>query len=1089
MGTTFHGGGQPVLQRHRLTAALGGRVGTKLTLISAPGGYGKTTLVRSLVGDQPHTVFCWLALDPADASLPVFFQQLARAVARHLPPGGLFGFAAERSPADPAAVRNLGRMVADELDQHAEERLVIVLDDFHHVGGSEEILIFLDAMLHNLPETVHLVIACRGRPRLPIGRLQARNELIHLTAQDLAFTEDEVRRLFSDCLQLDLPDDLLHHVRAETEGWVTALLLMGNLLKTRARSEWSELLSRFPSGGALFDFLAEEVLELQPPHLQEFLLGTCHLSSLQPLLIERLLGLPGAGALLQELESRSLFTMREVGEHGTYRYHHLFQVFLRQQLAARRGEVSVRQLHFRTAHVYEGMGSLAEAVEHYLSAGDYGRALPLMSEQVDTLLKSLRHEHLKGWLQRVPPELHDTDPDALYLRAQMAGWLAQHDILPVLYQRSLDLYEERKDYRGLARCLSWVTNRFWKLRHPYFLEAPRRWAVHLDPEVRTYGQILQAFTRTAQGEWAGAFAKLESLLPRIPTATRAYFDCLESLAMLAFWTGDYRGAVRYGVLHTTGRSAMGDFRWGIYNWISYAVLGDTLGLEAYQRQFMAMEVLPTMSRMHEVVGVLGQGIIHLCHRRLEEALACFESLRPYFNDRRSLMRSMGSEATFIAQQEMAQIYARQGRREEARLCLQRNLELTAGYPEITTMAHAAMAGFLAQEGNLGGANQHLAVAAAATPPGLEGAPRLYLEIAICQVALAAGDRATAHKTMARILELVRVQKCVWLLLHAGGPELLPTLVEMARSPLPDGQPGQVVFQIIAGLGQQAATSLSPLLGHQDQEVRRAAGTVLGQLQHITAHTPTLEMRVYAFGMFRVYRYDQPVESSEWKRNKVKLLFLLLLMRRGKPMSKEILTEMLWPEATPSTARSNLRATLHGLKRSLEPDLAAGSDSRFVQSDRDNLWLGSLEEIWFDLWEFEEMMARSKQAQRSGRPDDLIRALQAASDLYRGAFLPEIFFADHFQEVRTQAEQSFMSACLEVAIARLHDGDTRLALEYARRVLSVDRTVEEAYQVMIQAYLERGERERAMLAYKTCRKHLRNMLNSEPSSDTRHLLEA
>ncbi len=1090
MGTTIHTGtGLPVLRRHRLTRALSVAFARKLAVISAPGGYGKTTLVRDFIAANPSAAFCWMALDPADASLPVFIQQLARTVAKHLPPGGLFGFATDRTPADLAAVRHLGRMIAGELDQHAEERMVLVLDDFHHVADCEEILHLVEALVQNLPDTVHLMLACRGRPRLPLGRLQARHEVVHLTADDLAFTDEEVRLLFRECLGLDLPEEMLKPLQAETEGWAAALVLMGTLLKSRAPSEWQRLIGRFPSGGALFDFLAEEVFGQQPPHIQDFLLGTCHLATLQPAIIERLRGSTDAGAILQGLEAQGLFTLREPTDLGHYRYHHLFQVFLQQLALTRWGEAGVRKAHADAARVHESVGNLAEAVEHYLAAAEYQRALPLIAEQVDGQLKALRHETLRGWLQRIPSELHDEDPDALYLRAQMAGWLAQNEILPALYQRCLELYDQRGDHRGMARCLSWVTNRFWKLRHPYFFEAPNRWAAHPDHEVATYGRMLQAFARTGRGQWSEAFAQLQEQLSTIAPATRAYFDCLESLAMLAFWTGDYRCAIKYGVMHTSGRTAMGDFRWGIYNWISYSVLGDALGLEAYQRQFAAVEVPPSMSRMHEMVNVLGQGFVHLFHGRREEALACFESLRPHFNDRRSLFRTMGSEATFIAQQEMAQLYARQGRREEARLCLQRNLELTAGYPEITTMAYAAMAGFLAQEGDVAGAKSHLAVAAAANPPGLDGAPRVYLEIASCKVALAEGDQTAAQQALTRALDLVRAQKCQWLLLHAGGPELLPALVEMARSPLPDGQAGQLIFQLIGSLGQQAGSMLSPLLGHQDPAVKSAARTVLEQVQHGGAPERAPCLKVYSFGVLRLFRYDQAVESPDWKRNKVKMLLLLLLMRRGRPISKDGLTQMLWPDAPPTTARTNLRATIHGLKRSLEPDLASGADSRYILSDRDNLWMDKTEEFWFDLWEFDDLIQKGKSAQRSGRHDEAARALQAASDLYRDAFLSEIFFADHFQDVRARTEQSFISACLDVAIAHYKAGDLRLAVEYARRVLAFDRTVEEAYQVLIQAYLARGERERAMQTYKTCRKHLKAMLGSEPSPGTRQLLEA
>lgn len=1081
---TFTGAITTVLPRERLTAALRLVTVRKLAIITAPGGYGKSTLIREFAAHLSATAFCWMSLDPADASLPIFLQQLARAAAKHLPPGGLFNLTPEMTPRDMGAVRHLARLMAGELEQHAEERLIIVLDDLHHVAASAAVMTFLDALIQYLPDSVSLILSSRERPPLPVGRRQARGEVIVLSARDLSFTKDEAAAFFRQCLSLDLPPDVLQAVMTQTEGWVTALLLMGNLLKEMPPSQWGTLIKRFVTEGPLFELLAEEVFERQPSKIQAFLLETCLLTSLQPPIIERLLGITGAGAILQELEARNLFLVPTVDGHQTLRYHTVFQAFLQRRLRISRGEGEVTRLNLAAAQGYEGMGNLYEAVEHYLDAGAYTLAIPLMAEQVDNLLKGLRHDSVRRWLHRLPAYLHDDDPGALYLRAQLAGWLAQHDILPGLYQRAIDLYEQRGDFRGMCRCLSWVTNRFWKLRHPYFHEAPARWAVHADPGVAFYGKLLQAFTLTSKGEWSVAFARLESLLNEVPPATRAYFDCLESLAVLGLWIGDLPSVLKHGLMHINGRIAMGDYAWGIYIWVAYSMLGDAAGLESYQRQFTAQEVDPAMLRMHDMVGTLGQGVVHLFHRRWEEALACFESLRPYFNNKSRPYQAMGSEATFVARSEMARIYMRQGRREEARECLQLNLELSAGYPEVTAMAYAYMAEFLADNGDIAGARRHLETALLATPAGLEGPSRITVEVAAHKVAAAAGDQPRARQHLVTAVRIAQGRRCPWYLLHTGGPEVLPAMVALMQ----DAEVGLDVPGLMQMLGEQARLILAGALGHGDRSVKRAAETVLTLLQY-QADTPRVpRLKVYAMGGLRVYHFDQVPDASDWKRNKVKLLFLFLLMRRGKAIAKELLTEALWPEAMPSTARTNLRATLHGLKRSLEPALPAGAESHFVVSDRDTVTLVHLEDIWFDLWELDDALAAARSAKKARCQGEAVKHYERVTALCRGVFLPEIAFADYFQEVRMRTEKAGVAASLEVATARLQVEDYRAAIEFGRRALLLDRTSEEAYQVLIMAYLRRGERDRAMQAYKTCRKHMRQLLGSEPSPRTRALLE-
>ncbi len=1080
--------GVPTVRRVRLTTALEAITRRKLALIVAPGGYGKTTLIQEFAQRMPAVPFCWVHLDPADASLSIFLQQMARAVERHLPPGGLLRLIPERPPQEISGLRHLGRLLAAELGAHLDDRMVVVLDDLHHVAESESVMMLLDALLQHLPPTVHLIIATRFLPSLPLGRLEAQGEVIRLTEEDLCFTREEVERFFAQRLNVTLTPEVRDELMALTEGWVTALVLVANLLHGMEQGEWLAFLRRFPGGGALFDYLAQEVFEQQPAALQQFMLETCVLSELCPAVIERMLEIDCAGRTLQRLEDRGALLIPVMRETVTYRYHHLFQAFLYHRLKARQGEARVQFLHERAARAYESLGNLVEATEHYLRAGQYQRAASLMAQQADGALKALQHDMLKSWLGRIPPPHSDSDPDVLFVRTQLSAWMAQYDALAALYQRCLEQYEARGDFEGLARALSWGTNRYWKLRHRYFYEAPKRWAVHEHPEVRTYGRILAAFSLTAGGRWDEAFARLEALLQEIPPATRAHFDCLELLAVLAFWRADFRLALKYGIPQTSGKTTLGDFSWGIYTWMCYCFLGDPIGLEQYHRQYMAQDVPSAMARLHELVGRLGEGIIHLYHRRWEDALSCLEALQPYFTGNPAGNRTIGSEATFTARMEIAGIYERFGQRDTARELLQQNVNLAEGYPEVAAVAHLAMARFLAEEGDTAAARVHLARAQEADPPGLRGLTTILLELAACRVALAEGNRKAAREALARALALVRERGCPWVLLHHGGASVLPLLMEMAWTPLPGGLPGQVIFEILGALGDQVGEQFSPFLGHPDPTVRGAAFTLLDQLQK----GPTLHrapvLKVYSLGAFRVYRYDQPLEAPEWKRTKVRLLFLILLMRRGKRVSKQALINLLWPDTVPVAARNNLRATMHGLRRSLEPDLGPGEESRYVISDRESVWLDHLEEVWFDLWEFQNLLTRSRELERRGQTEEAIQLVQAACDVNRGVFLPEAALEEYFMEERVRAEQDFLEACLKVAHHWLDSGHPKEAVAFARRALKVDRAEEEAYEVMIQAYLAMGDRQRAMQVYRMCRKQMRLVLGEEPAAHLRHLLQ-
>lgn len=1068
----------PLLRRHRLVTMLSRCTEVKLSLLTAPGGYGKTTLVQEMASAMPSVPFCWVRLHPTDARVSKLLQLMSTAVAPYLPTGGL-GVPVSSAREDEEEIRQLARLTAAALRQHTKERLVLVLDDLHHMEASEPIHRFLGALIDLLPAHVHLIVTSRSRPRLRLARLHARDELLWIKASDLAFTAAEADQVLRQRLQVIPDEETVSLLVEQTEGWASGLLLVINLLRTRPRGEWRSFLAEFQGSTDLFDFLAEEVFLQQSPALQEFLLSTSVLRDVQPYVVERMLGIVEAGAILRGLQARNLFTFAMDETGSRFRYHCLFQAFLQQQLVARRGVEALHDLHQRAATVYQAQGRLAEALEHLLAAGAFEAAAPLMAELADAYIQGLRHEVVAGWLRRFPAPFLDHDPDVLYVRAQIAGWMAQSHVFPALYQRCLELYEQREDTLGLARTLSWVARRYWRLRQPYFAQKPDQWAVHPNHTISGYGRLLCALRLITQHRWTEAIDKLERLLPTLPPATTLAFDCQEALALLTFWVGDFRRSVKYGVSHTMGRSALGDFGWGIYNWVCYTLLGDGLGLELFHKKYAAQRVPPALVPLHDAMRRLGEAMIHTYHRRWEDQLAILEALQPYFNDGSALGRCIGSEATYLAQAEMARAYRRLGKTAEARQCLQRNLALTHGYPEMTALACADMADFLAEAGDVEGAHELLARAEDASTPGLQGLDYMVRMIVASRIALAEGNRAGAARLLAEVSETIRLRGCPLLLVHYGGPELVPLLVEMG---------GDLLHQVLEALGTEADRYMIPLLEHPDARVGRAAFALFDQMRERHQRRTSHLFKVFAFGTCRLYRHDQPVDTTAWKRTKVKLLLLLLLMRKGRPISKEAVMEKLWPSASAQAARTNLRATIHGLRRVLEPEVS-GRESRYLVADRDTVALSHSERFWFDLWEFEELMTKGRAEQQRGKAAEAVRLFGLAADLCRGQFLPDIVFADYFGETRTRTERMLVQACMAVATGWLAEGQYREAIAYAQRVLEVDKGVEEAYQVLIQSYLGRGEREKALHAFKLCRKQMRLILGSEPSRNTQLLLGA
>jgi LuxR family transcriptional regulator, maltose regulon positive regulatory protein len=391
-----------LVARPRLTARLEREAGRKLTLISAPAGFGKTTLLVEWLRERAdgEEYVAWVSLDEGDNDPVRFLSYLVAALRRTLREG--FGegvLAALRSPEPPRMEAVLGAFVNELADLPGE--VAVVLDDYH-VIDSESVHRIVSFLLERLPEDAHLVISSRVDPPLPLARLRARGQITELHASDLRFTPEEAAAFMSDAMGLDIPADDIAALEGATEGWIAALQLAA--LSMRERKDIADFIRSFSGGHRdVFDFLAEEVLERQSEPVQTFLLETSILDSLSGPLCDAVTGRSDGLRMLERLERENLFVVPLDDERVWYRYHHLFADFLRSRLERELPDRST-PLHLRASEWYEENALVAEAVRHALSAGDHERAARLMEGSVGQTWYRGEVMTLLGWLAELPKE-------------------------------------------------------------------------------------------------------------------------------------------------------------------------------------------------------------------------------------------------------------------------------------------------------------------------------------------------------------------------------------------------------------------------------------------------------------------------------------------------------------------------------------------------------------------------------------------------------------------------------------------------------------------------------------------------------------
>lgn len=392
--------GQTLVLRPRLTPVLAKVLTHCLTLVSAPAGYGKTTLISNWLRETA-VASAWLSLDEADNDPIRFLQYFIAALQKIIPaiPGDLPGMVQGMQPAPLETLMNL------LINQMAErtDPFVLVLDDFH-VIHAQPILEMLTFLLEHGPRQMHLVFISRTDPPLPLARLRARNQLLEIRADQLRFTPAEIAVFLNEVMGLNLSANDIAAMEARTEGWIAGLQLAA--LSMQGRQDIHGFVSEFTgSHSYIMDYLAEEVLKRQPESIRLFLLQTSILDRMGGPLCQAVVDPdspePVDGqAMLETLAQMNLFVIPLDDERRWYRYHHLFSDVLNRRLAYLYPH-QLPTLHRRASQWYEQHRFIPEATHHALLAADQNRAARLVEENGCPLIMRGESITLLKWIAAV----------------------------------------------------------------------------------------------------------------------------------------------------------------------------------------------------------------------------------------------------------------------------------------------------------------------------------------------------------------------------------------------------------------------------------------------------------------------------------------------------------------------------------------------------------------------------------------------------------------------------------------------------------------------------------------------------------------
>jgi LuxR family maltose regulon positive regulatory protein len=575
---------------------LGVQQGHRLLLVTAPPGYGKTTLLGAWANGGGAR-FGWLSLDDSDNDATQFWLDLASAIAPHVPP--VLDPIQTLLQGDPLHQLPTDLLLAVLINTLAQETapLVLILDDYHAIHN-ERIHAALIQLLARMPVAFHLALTSRTEPPLELTRLRARNQLTEIQMDALGFSEREAAEFLNETMRLGLSVEDIALLTQRTEGWAAGLQLAALTLQAiRRRNEKEEAITDFVrsfSGGHrhVMDYLTDEVLQRQSAEIQAFLLHTSPIEKLTAPLCEAVTGAPHAQAMLESLERANLFLVPLDAERQWYRYHPLWAEMLQVRLQREQPQ-DVARIHQAAADWFARHGFLDEAITHALAAGETDQAADLMEPAAKTLVMRGGSATLQVWLSKLPHAAIAVRPALLIAQAWALvtdGVLDEAEVLLNDLSRREGLDPAVRGEVAAIRSIAATVHQDIPAIQAYAEEALR--LIPLEDSQLRCGVLL------SQGTAAALSGALDRSVEQLTQAVRE----------------SERG--RQPIIHLIALSMLAQ---------TYEALGNFDQAERLHRQVIALESDPAVGSLPLIgVGYVGLGGILHEHLRFAEAEAALQ---------------------------------------------------------------------------------------------------------------------------------------------------------------------------------------------------------------------------------------------------------------------------------------------------------------------------------------------------------------------------------------------------------------------------------------------------------------------------------
>jgi LuxR family transcriptional regulator, maltose regulon positive regulatory protein len=1055
-----------ILARPRLIERLQANLALPLTLVTANAGSGKTTLVADFLRKQERP-YIWYQLDHTDADPAVFLGYLTYGIQQRIANFGETTFAYLQQAQELAQQpQRAADVLLNEILEGVEQQLIVVLDDYHHLGSDTPVHAVLDRLIAYLPDVLHIVIISREVPPLTLARLRSQDSLASIDRADLLFTDQETQELFRQVFGLALTGEQLREYGERTHGWITALQLVRQIAQRQRPSE-AETKNLDPlavlrqSERDIFEYFAEEVFAAEPPELKKFLMHIALLDRLELETCAHLFPEVRSSVVLPALVRRNVFMTVASDRTGEeYRLHPLFQSFLRRRLRAEIGLAGVASEHARCAKYFIERGALESAVRHLLEAEDFDRASEIIAQHGETWIASGKLASLASLAEALPAAALEAHPRTLAYRAEVTRLRGDFEAAQNLFRRAIAALREQGDHEGEAEALhSLATIARRRGDYTAAFEYLDR-TVELTPPnsiVRTKCANTRGLCFVTKGEWAAAEREFRVALQSAEEQHDEHHAQLitHNLGLPAMMRGDFGEALR---------------------WLGRMLRSDSDRPPIPQEATAHLNI----ARCHLYRGEMENSEQHL-DLALEgcQLFNMIGQLGETFEAYGNLCRERGDLAR------AAEFYERAARSyDEAGIDLAR----------VELLEERALMSLKA--GDATRARAQIDRLLERRPADKDPIGNFTARLARGRILLALPDYEAARDEFTPALNYFReqglyyyeAQSCMGLARCDLETSREPQMLEHLRRALDLAARYDYEYWL-----RQEISSQPALFASEDAQellpadLRGAVSTPQATTQPIEGAATVLEPRplvdltIKMLGPIEIFRdRARPFAADAWTTRRARDILCFIASRPHHRAPKETIVDTFWRDTDLKTIEKNFHPTMSHVRKALNSNQPLKQN--FLAYRDGEYQLNTEFSYRIDTEEFDRLIADGEAARRERDFDRCINSYEQAVALYRGDFM-QGSYEPWIEEQRSYYREQCLRMLESLAAIAEKKQEFMRAMDLAQKILREDPFREDIHCLVMRAQAALGNRVAVKEQYETLRGLLQKELGVEPAMPT------